>query len=104
MDADSLLRFALALVAVLGLIGVVAVVARRLGLVSVAGLNRGGHRLKVVEVAMVDGRRRLVLVRRDDSEHLLLLGANGEIVVEAGIRVEPAMPPGALSRGPGPTP
>jgi flagellar protein FliO/FliZ len=93
MDADSLVRFALALVAVLGLIGVVAVVARRLGLVSVAALNRGGNRVKVIETTAIDARRRLVLVRRDDAEHLLLLGANGETVVETGIRPQPATAP-----------
>jgi flagellar protein FliO/FliZ len=93
MDADGLIRFTLALVAVLGLIGVVAVVARRLGLVSVAGLNRGGNRVKVLEITAIDARRRLVLVRRDDAEHLLLLGATSEMVVETGIRAQPAIAP-----------
>ena len=33
----------------------------------------------------IDNRRRLVLVRRDDREHLLLLGPQGETVVETNI-------------------
>jgi flagellar protein FliO/FliZ len=45
----------------------------------------GRRRLKVVEVIPLDHKRRLVLVRRDDREHLLVLGAESETVVEAGI-------------------
>ena len=51
---------------------------------------RAGRRLSVVEVLMLDTRRRLVLVRRDDVEHLILLGATTETVIERGIRVSPS--------------
>lgn len=69
------------------LIGVLAVLARRIGFgypASAVGRNRH-KRLSIVEVAPVDGRRRLVLVRRDAVEHLLLLGPNSETVVETNI-------------------
>ena len=33
----------------------------------------------------VDGRRRLVLFRRDNVEHLVLLGINGDVVIESAI-------------------
>ncbi|MFP1633276.1 hypothetical protein ACLB6G_16210 [Zhengella sp. ZM62] len=49
---------------------------------------RGGksrHRLAVVDAAPVDARRRLILVRRDGVEHLLLIGGAGDVVVESGI-------------------
>lgn len=49
---------------------------------------RGGksrHRLAVIDAAPVDARRRLVLVRRDGVEHLLLIGGAGDVVVESGI-------------------
>lgn len=50
-------------------------------------MNRLGQkrRLSVVEITPLDGRRRLVLLRRDDREHLVILGATGETVVETGI-------------------
>jgi flagellar protein FliO/FliZ len=38
----------------------------------------------------VDAKRRLVLVRRDDREHLLLLGATQDVVVESGIAARAA--------------
>jgi flagellar protein FliO/FliZ len=42
-------------------------------------------RLSVSEAAIVDGQRRLVLVRRDQVEHLLLVGGPSDIVVESNI-------------------
>jgi flagellar protein FliO/FliZ len=48
--------------------------------------NRGRlPRLAVIDAAAVDGRRRLVLVRRDNIEHLLMIGGPTDIVVEPNI-------------------
>jgi len=50
---------------------------------------RGGRnrqpRLQVLDAAAVDARRRLVLVRRDNVEHLIMIGGPTDIVVESGI-------------------
>ncbi len=88
MDIDVYLRFLLALVFVLALIGILAWAARRFGLGVRTLPNRNRtRRLAIVEVAAVDSKRRLVLVRRDDKEHLVLLGANSELLIEPGIAV-----------------
>jgi len=95
MDLDSYFRFVMALVAVLGLIGLIAWVVRRFGLVPGAvGAGGRGRRLGVIEAMPLDGKRRLVLVRRDDREHLLLLGSGtgGDLVVERDIAAK-LMPP-----------
>lgn len=42
-------------------------------------------RLGVTEQANVDGRRRLVLVRRDNVEHLIMTGGPVDVVIETGI-------------------
>lgn len=42
-------------------------------------------RLEVVDQANVDGRRRLVLIRRDDIEHLIMTGGPVDVVIETGI-------------------
>ncbi len=42
-------------------------------------------RLYVVDQANVDGRRRLVLVRRDDVEHLIMTGGPVDVVIETNI-------------------
>ena len=87
MDLDVYLRFVVALVFVLALIGAVAWVGRRFGFVGRIGTARtGARRIGVVEAVSIDAKRRLVLVKRDDMEHLVLLGPSSEVVVEAGIR------------------
>jgi len=46
------------------------------------------RRLAFVERAHLDNGRKLVLVRRDGVEHLLLIGGPIDLVVETGIRPE----------------
>jgi len=81
------LTFFLAFVAVLALIGVAAWLVRRFATNRLgANTNRGRMpRLAVIDAAAVDGRRRLVLVRRDNIEHLLMIGGPTDIVVESNI-------------------
>lgn len=86
MEFGDYFRFLLALVFVLGMIGLLAVLARRSGLgFPAAARPSKNRRLHVVEVAPVDGRRRLVLIRRDNVEHLVLLGPATELLIESGI-------------------
>jgi hypothetical protein len=85
--------FFFSFVAVLALIGVAAWLVRRFaGNRLGANTNRGRMpRLAVIDAAAVDGRRRLVLVRRDNVEHLLMIGGPTDIVVEPNIvRAMPA--------------
>jgi flagellar protein FliO/FliZ len=56
---------------------------------------RPEKRLGYVEQMAIDGRRRLVLVRRDDVEHLILTGGPVDVVVETGIGAERARAPSA---------
>jgi len=48
-------------------------------------LQKSDKRLRVVEVLPIDHKHRLVMVRRDNREHLLLIGPESEVVVESGI-------------------
>jgi len=57
------------------------------------------NRLAVVDAAAVDGSRRLVLIRRDNVEHLLMIGGRADIVVEPNIVRAAAREP-ALARPP----
>ena len=83
----STLNFVLIFIAVLALIGALAYVVRRFATNRLgATTNRGRMpRLAVIDAAAVDGRRRLVLVRRDNVEHLLMIGGPTDIVVEPNI-------------------
>ena len=91
MESADYLRFVLVLVFVLALIGLLTWLVRRFGLAGrMPTGGRQGRRLDVIEVAALDSRHRLVLVRRDQTEHLLLLGTNADVVVERGITPEHA--------------
>lgn len=79
MEPVTYLRFAIALALVLALIAGAAWVVRRLGLVGVAPTSRGGRRLSLVESLVIDTKRRLILVKQDDQEHLILLGPAGDV-------------------------
>jgi flagellar protein FliO/FliZ len=85
MEFDEYLRFALTLVFVLALIGLLSFAVRRFAMGRTMPLARGkDRRLQVVEVAVLDSKRRLVLVRRDNTEHLIMLGPGNDVVVETG--------------------
>jgi flagellar protein FliO/FliZ len=85
MSGDIYWRFLLALILVVALIFAVAWIARRLGLGGRLITTGGKRRLAIVEVLPLDGKRRLVLLKRDGTEHLVLLGLNADVVVESGI-------------------
>ncbi|MGE0739967.1 MAG: flagellar biosynthetic protein FliO [Hyphomonadaceae bacterium] len=79
MDLLDWARAVFALIATLALILGAAYVVRRFGMLQPGA--QGQKRLKVSESLMLDPRRRLVVVRCDGREHLLLLSPAGDIVV-----------------------
>lgn len=83
----SPITFIVAFIVVLALIGVAAWLVRRFGGSRLGANTQRGRmpRLAVIDAAAVDGRRRLVLVRRDNVEHLLMIGGPTDIVVEPNI-------------------
>lgn len=93
IELDVYFRFLLALAVVLALIGLLAWAARRFGLAGRLAPGVGkGRRLSVVEVAPLDARRKLVLLRRDGHEYLVLLGAQQDLLLESRITAPQAQP------------
>ena len=76
MDLLTWVRALFALLATLALIGLVAYAARRLNMLQ--GVVKAPRRLKITESLMIDPRRRLVVVRFDERELLLLLSPAGD--------------------------
>ena len=80
-------QFLLTVIIVFGLIGGVWWFVRRYSGVHFGGIGRGRvPRLAIIDVTPIDRRRRLVLVRRDNIEHLLLIGGPSDVVVEGAIQ------------------
>src|SRR5712691_287109 len=105
MDFDVSVRVFGILILIIVMIGVVFWLVRWFGgdRLGAAGGRGRQPRLAVIDAAMVDGRRRLVLIRRDNVEHLLIIGGPTDVVVEQNIvraagaprEMAPARPPAA---------
>lgn len=89
MEPVQYLKYIVGLLVVLGLIALITLLARRFGMVPrVTRDPSSPKRLSVTDVIAIDAKRRLVLVKRDDREHLLLLGPERDLVVEQNIPIK----------------
>ncbi|WP_340161196.1 flagellar biosynthetic protein FliO [uncultured Hoeflea sp.] len=89
-------------IALLALVGVFWLIRNRAASTFIRGGKNRQPRLAVLDATAVDTRRRLVLIRRDDVEHLVMIGGPTDIVIESRIpqgqqvrtprQTEPAMP------------
>ncbi|MFD1197171.1 flagellar biosynthetic protein FliO [Brucella gallinifaecis] len=86
----NIVGFILIFAIILGGIFVVLSIIRRFSGGTFSSNSRSGRqpRLSVMDAAAVDSRRKLVLIRRDDVEHLLLIGGPSDVVVEQNIVME----------------
>jgi len=84
MDLIDIGRYFAALLMVLALVGAAGLAMRRFGMPGLVK-PQGQRRLEIVETLAIGPRQKLVLLRRDDVEHLVLAGADGASVVESGI-------------------
>ncbi|MCW5724090.1 MAG: flagellar biosynthetic protein FliO [Maricaulaceae bacterium] len=100
MDVVDFARYVAALAVVLGLLGLLALGVRHgwlTSLIARAGAAAGGgggsgrpkRRLAVTESLVLDPRRRVVVMRCEDEEFVLLLGAGAEMVLDR----RPVKPP-----------
>src|SRR5262249_16758611 len=82
-EGQSGLKVFLFVIVVLGLLALAFWLLRRSGGGRLGGgATRGRQpRLAVIDQATVDSRRRLVLIRRDNVEHLLIIGGPSDAVV-----------------------
>jgi hypothetical protein len=56
-------------------------------------------RLVVVDKAQVDGKRQVIIVRRDNVEHVIMTGGPQDLVIESGLAApQPAQPRGRPQR------
>jgi hypothetical protein len=86
INQNGPIKFFVAFAIVLALIGLTAWLVRRFSANRLGGSARGRQpRLAVIDAASVDGRRRLVLIRRDNVEHLMMIGGPNDLVVEPNI-------------------
>ncbi len=95
-------KILLFLVVLLGLLALAFWLLRRFGGGRLGGASTRGRqpRLAMIDQAAIDNRRRLVLIRRDNVEHLLIIGGPTDVVIEqnivrAGVPLAPGRPAAA---------
>ena len=107
--ATALLWTVVALIVLLVLLVAIRIVRAFSVGTFISGGRQRKTRLAVMDATAVDSHRRLVLVRRDDVEHLILIGGPSDVVVEQNIRMaaparRPAVEDGHAQRAPEPAP
>jgi flagellar protein FliO/FliZ len=82
MDVTDGLRYLGALALVLALVGIAGLALRRYGLPGVGG---PGRRLQIVETLMLNKSHRVVIMRCDGTEHVLVTTPQGATVIATGL-------------------
>ncbi len=86
-EGQYAIKLVLAFVIIFGVLALALWLLRRFGGQRLGNAAARGRqpRLAVIDQANVDSRRRLILVRRDNVEHLLMIGGPSDVVVEPNI-------------------
>ena len=91
IEASPAVNYLIAFIVIFVLLALAALALRRLTggrVTAMPGQDRGRARqprLGVVDVYDLDRQRQLILLRRDNVEHLLLIGGPNDVVVETNI-------------------
>lgn len=86
MEVIILIKAISAFVFVIGLMYLFSYIMKRTGVANSLAAVKSEARLKIVEFLPIDHSRKLVIIKRDNKEHLLLLGSNNETVIETDIK------------------
>ncbi|WP_421778976.1 flagellar biosynthetic protein FliO [Hoeflea sp.] len=97
--ATLLMAIVIVAIALLALVAVFWLIRNRSSSTFVRGGRARQPRLAVLDAAAVDTRRRIVLIRRDDVEHLVMIGGPTDVVIESRI-VQPDEPAAAPPKPP----
>lgn len=93
---ETLIYWAICLLFVIALILGLALIVKKFALPQNARSPLFGKskkaRLQVIETLAIDHKSRLVLLRRDDVEHLIIVGPTHETLIESGIKNSPGSP------------
>ncbi len=85
MESDLWIRVLLALFLVIGLMGVLVLIARKYMPSHMLARSNAEKRVVIKETTYIDPKHRLLLIKRDKTEHLLLIGPSNSLVVESNI-------------------
>jgi len=86
MDSVDYTRFIFSFIFVIALIGLCGMLLKKyVGSEKFLSLRNSTGRLKIIEIRHIDSKRKLVLVKRDEVEHLLFINDTNQTVLETCI-------------------
>lgn len=89
MDGEFILQIAkavLSLALVIGLMGVFGLFLKKYAQGEIFSKPKEKtDRLGIIQMKIIDPKRRLLLIKRDDQEHLIMTGPTQDIVIERNI-------------------
>jgi len=108
-DGSPIIQYLVIFAVIFSALAAIVFVVRRLTGGSSALQTRGARarqpRLGIIDVYELDRSRQLILLRRDNVEHLLLVGGPNDVVVERNIqRGQRPLPEATRPRSPSPIP
>ena len=83
MDTIDPLRFVLASVFVLGLLWVFAISLKKFGQKALSTKLGGEGRISVIETRYIDAKNKILLIRKDEKEFLLLISEGKASVLDS---------------------
>ena len=86
MDMADYIKFASALILVLAMMGILGLILKKLNGGDIGRKIGTPKRLSITEQRMIDAKHKMVLIKRDDVERLVILSNTDTIVVEDGIK------------------
>jgi flagellar protein FliO/FliZ len=94
LEGISWLRVLIAASTVLGLLSLLSLAMKYVASRGwICPLKQSGKRLHVIESLPLDARRRLVIIKCDETEHLLLLGPGQDRIIETNLsKPSPTLP------------
>lgn len=90
MDLSQYLQLGLALIIVLGLMALLSFILKKVNMAQ-SGINGKNNRLKIVEQRMIDPKNKLMIIRCDDKDHLVISGQNGNTVIKTDMDIPPTV-------------
>jgi hypothetical protein len=90
IEISAAVQYLIAFIIIFVLLALFAVILRRVTAPRGSTANQAGSRsrqprLGVIDSFDIDSRRQLVLVRRDNVEHLIMIGGPNDVVIESSI-------------------
>lgn len=85
MTFNSYIQFAIALLFVLALMGLLTLIIKKVNQAQ-SGLMGKKNRLKIVEQRLIDSKHKIAIIRCDDTEHLVVISQNSSNIIETNIK------------------